>query len=233
MWYRFRYPGIEISPGATVGGGIRYGSYVVLCHRAAVHGVTIGSHAYVGAHSQVQYATVGSYVSIGPEVRIGLGGHPVHLVSTYPSFYASNASTVVPLNSSLRVEEYARVTVGNDVWIGARAMVMDGVEIGHGAVVAAGAVVTKNVPPYAIVGGVPARLIRYRFPPDVIGALLRIGWWNWPYDLVRQRAGDFADVTRFVEKYHDMSISGRVSCETVSSVPEERGTEGMEADSNA
>jgi acetyltransferase-like isoleucine patch superfamily enzyme len=228
IWYRFRYPGIEIWPGATVGGGIRYGSHVVLCHHAAVHGVTIGAHAYVGTHAHVQYATIGSFVSIGPEVRIGLGSHPVHMVSTYPSFYASNASTVVPLNNSVRVQEYTPVTIGNDVWIGARAMVMDGVEIGHGAVVAAGAVVTKSVPPYAIVGGVPARVIRYRFAPEVISALLEIAWWNWPYALIRERAGDFADVTQFVEKYRGRALPGHDHPEPISTKPP-----GSKTDSHA
>jgi acetyltransferase-like isoleucine patch superfamily enzyme len=219
VWYRLRYPGIEIWPGATVGGGIRYGSHVVLCHHAAVHGVTIGSHAYVGTNAHVQYATIGSFVSIGPEVRIGLGSHPVHMVSTYPSFYASHASAVVPLINSVRVQEYARVTIGNDVWIGSRAMVMDGVEIGHGAVVAAGAVVTKTVPPYAIVGGVPARVIRYRFTPEVISDLLKIAWWNWPHVLIRERAGDFADVAQFVEKYRASPILGRDQPEPVTTTP--------------
>lgn len=209
IWYRIRYPGIQICPGATVGGGIRYGSHVVLCHHAAVHGVTIGSHTYVGTQAHVQYATIGSFVSIGPEVRIGLGSHPVHMVSTYPSFYASNASTVVPLNKDVHVREYSPVTIGSDVWIGARAMVVDGVEIGHGAVVAAGAVVTKSVPAYAIVGGVPARVIRYRFAPEVISALLETAWWNWPYELIRERAGDFADVTQFVEKYRSLPLQSQ------------------------
>jgi len=180
---------------------VQYGSHVVLCHHAAIHGVEIGSHAYIGTHSHVQYAAIGSFVSIGPDVRIGLGKHPVHMVSTYPSFYASIGSTVVRLVDEPKVQEYARVTIGSDVWIGARSMIMDGVDVGHGAVVAAGAVVTKNVAPYAIVGGVPARVLRYRFPSDVISKLLEIEWWNWPYQLIRERAKDFADVAYFIEKH--------------------------------
>lgn len=203
VWYRFRYPGITAWPGATIGGNVQYGSHVVLCHHAAMHGVAIGSHAYVGQHTHVQYATIGSFVSIGPDVRIGLGKHPVDMVSTYPSFYASHASTVVHLVNEPKVKEYARVTIGSDVWIGARAMIMDGVHVGHGAVVAAGAVVTKDVEPYAIVGGVPARVLRYRFPPDVIAGLLETEWWNWPYHRIQERAADFSDVTAFIGKYRD------------------------------
>lgn len=199
--YRYWYPGITAWPGATIGGDVHYGSHVVLCHHAAIHGVAFGSHAYVGTHSHVQYATIGSFVSIGPEARIGLGSHPVHMVSTYPSFYASRASAAVPLSKHAAVQEYARIVIGSDVWIGSRAMIVDGVEIGHGAVIAAGAVVTKDVAPYAIVGGVPSRLLRYRFPPEVVAELMSIQWWNWPYELIRERADDFADVGKFVEKY--------------------------------
>ncbi|MEW5726856.1 MAG: DapH/DapD/GlmU-related protein, partial [Pseudomonadota bacterium] len=72
------------------------------------------------------------------------------------------------------------VRIGNDVWIGAAAMILDGVTIGDGAVVAAGAVVTREVPPYAIVGGNPAKVIRYRFPPEIVEELQRIAWWDWP-----------------------------------------------------
>jgi len=199
--YRFRYPGITILPGARLGASVRYGCHVVLCDHSIIHDVSVGSHCYVGTQSHVQYATLGSFVSIGPEVRIGLGIHPVHMVSTYPSFYASRASAVVPMARSTAVKEYARVGIGSDVWIGSRAMIVDGVEIGHGAVIAAGAVVTKDVAPYAIVGGVPARLIRYRFPAAIVADLLSIAWWAWPDKLIRERAGDFADVEQFIEKY--------------------------------
>jgi acetyltransferase-like isoleucine patch superfamily enzyme len=201
IWYRLRYPGIKTWPGATIGADVRYGAHVVLCHHAMIHGVTIGSHSYVGTHSHVQYATIGSFVSIGPEVRVGLGTHPVHIVSTYPSFYASHASAAVPMARSVAIREHEQVVIGSDVWIGARAMVVDGVKVGHGAVIAAGAVVTKDVSPYAIVGGVPARLIRFRFNPAVIEDLLAIAWWTWPEELIRQRAEDFADVQLFLEKH--------------------------------
>lgn len=86
--------------------------------------------------------------------------------------------------------------------MGSGATILSGVSVGHGAVVAAGSVVVKDVPPYAIVGGNPARLIRYRFAPDVIEKMMAIAWWNWPENLVRERAGDLIDVDGFVEKYY-------------------------------
>ena len=76
--------------------------------------------------------------------------------------------------------------IGHDVWIGANALILPEVTIGDGAVIAAGAVVTRDVPPYAIVGGVPARVIRYRFSPEMIDAFLEIKWWDWPLEKIKE-----------------------------------------------
>ncbi|TGR67576.1 CatB-related O-acetyltransferase, partial [Mesorhizobium sp. M2D.F.Ca.ET.223.01.1.1] len=96
----------------------------------------------------------------------------------------------------------AGITVGNDVWIGNGAMILPGVEIGDGAIVGAGAVVTKSVPPYAIVGGSPARLIRYRFPEEIISKLLVIQWWRWDDDKVKKEAALLSGpIEAFVEKH--------------------------------
>jgi acetyltransferase-like isoleucine patch superfamily enzyme len=83
------------------------------------------------------------------------------------------------------------ITIGHDVWIGRRAMIMSGVTIGNGAVIGAGAVVTRDVAPYSIVGGVPAKLIRFRFEQPTIDALQRIRWWDWPDDDIRSRVDLF------------------------------------------
>lgn len=90
--------------------------------------------------------------------------------------------------------EYETITIGSDVWIGAEAIVMDGVTIGHGAIVAAGAVVTKNVPPYAIVGGVPAKIIKYRFNEKQREAMLKTQWWTKQPNEVRKMNTIFEDI---------------------------------------
>ena len=82
--------------------------------------------------------------------------------------------------------EEERVILGNDVWVGSHVLINGGVHIGNGACIAAGAVVVKDVPPYAIVGGVPAKIIRYRFPKEVIDRLESIQWWNLPIDILKQ-----------------------------------------------
>ena len=98
------------------------------------------------------------------------------------------------VDSNYDFAEYRPITIGNDVWIGARAMVMDGVEVGDGAIVAANAVVTKDVPPYAIVGGVPAKVIRYRFAPEKIEALQLLQWWSWPLEEICRRMQELNDL---------------------------------------
>lgn len=95
-----------------------------------------------------------------------------------------------------------QIIVMNDCWIGKNATVMSGVTIGNGAVVAAGSLVTKDVPPYAIVGGNPARVIGYRFNEEEIAALNKIRWWNWDTSKVREASGDlYGDIDRFIDKY--------------------------------
>jgi hypothetical protein len=99
-------------------------------------------------------------------------------------------------------EESSRVTVGNDVWIGANVTVIDGIRIGHGAIVGAGAVVVAEVPDYAIVGGVPARLIRFRFSPSEIAWLLEFRWWNRDEAWLRQNHHLFHDIKRMLGRFN-------------------------------
>ncbi|MQR99657.1 CatB-related O-acetyltransferase [Gluconobacter aidae] len=154
-------------------------------------GWNIGPHTY-GAPTvlEVEEAglTIGDYCSIGPGVTIILGNHRADLVSTYPfrtlsHFWPSAAEGENDHSSK------GDVIIGNDVWIGAHATIMSGVTIGDGAVIAAQALVTKSVPPYAIVGGNPAKVIRYRFSETVIARLLALAWWKWPETLVEERSG--------------------------------------------
>lgn len=138
----------------------------------------VGDYTYIGGNNKIQNAVIGKFCSIGPEVRIGLGIHPLHLKSTYPGFYTNSEYYRVEKQYDFTGEEYKQVEIGHDVWIGARATILDGVKIGDGAVIAAGAVVTKDVPSYAIVGGVPAKVIKYRFDENRVKELLVEQWWN-------------------------------------------------------
>lgn len=156
-----------------------------------IHDSVIGRHTYF-AKSKVVRADIGAFCCIGPEVLIGgLGRHPTNFISAHPVFYSTRLQSGKTFAEKDLVEEISRVSIGSDVWIGARAMILDGINVGDGAIVAAGAVVIKDVPPYAIVGGVPAKLIRYRFSPDVISLLLEWKWWQLPDSVLNILAKDF------------------------------------------
>jgi acetyltransferase-like isoleucine patch superfamily enzyme len=117
----------------------------------------------------------------------------VHWLTTHPSFYSTLGQAGMTFARQNAMDENASVQLGNDVWIGARSVVLDGVTVGDGAIVAAGAVVTGDVPPYAIVGGVPARIIRYRFEEAVIQELVAWRWWDLPMDQLAALAPGFID----------------------------------------
>jgi chloramphenicol O-acetyltransferase type B len=145
-----------------------------------VNNSEINSYTYLGKNCVVQNTTIGKFCSIANDVAIGLGGHPIELFSTSTLFYRiKNTLSISLVKQNLEFDEYKEINIGNDVWIGARAIIMDGVTIGDGAIVAANSVVTKQVPPYAIVGGVPAKIIRYRFSETKIEELLELKWWGW------------------------------------------------------
>ena len=145
----------------------------------------------IGAHSYGELAitdfgdgtgfTMGRYCSTarGSQVLLG-GGHRVDWVTTYPFNVLEAGLADVTGHPSSRGD----VIIGSDVWLATEAMVLSGVTIGDGAAVMARAVVTRDVPPYAIVGGIPARVIGYRFDPDLIARLLALAWWDWPHERV-------------------------------------------------
>ncbi|WP_308444565.1 CatB-related O-acetyltransferase [Laribacter hongkongensis] len=145
---------------------------------------------------------IGSYCSIAYGVRIFLGGnHRVDWVSTYPfpmMFDNENVSSIEGCSVSK-----GGVFIGNDVWIGSCAVIMSGVSVGDGAVIAANAVVTKDIPPYAVVAGNPAKIVKFRFPPEVIDSLLEIKWWDWPLERVVEFAPDLCQekIHCFVSKF--------------------------------
>ena len=143
-----------------------------------VNHTSIGNYTYIGRNSLIQNTKIGNYCSISHEVICGLGRHPLNLFSTSPVFYRKNNPLCLQIvDKNMDFEEYLPVNIGHDVWIGTRAIIMDGVNVGNGAVIAAGAVVTKDVPPYAIVGGVPAKIIKYRFERDLVDEQQK-EWWN-------------------------------------------------------
>lgn len=150
-----------------------------LLENSILNNVFLDSYSYVGRNSLIQNTSIGKFCSIANDVMIGLGSHPTDFFSTSPLFYRKrNTFGINLVDKDLDFKEYVETIIENDVWIGARVTVLDGVKIQNGAIVAAGALVTSDVPPYAIVGGVPAKIIRYRFEKSKIEDLLKTEWWN-------------------------------------------------------
>lgn len=166
---------------------------------AHLFNVKMGDFSYVGGYSYLKNATIGKFTSIASEVKIGLGMHPVDLVSTHPLFYAPKKEWSIAPSIDVPFEEYKEVLIGNDVWIGTRVIIMDGLKIGNGAIIAAGSVVTKDVPDFAIVGGVPAKILKYRFAPDVIVKVSKSEWWNWDDNEKSKYLSKFLSIKDFID----------------------------------
>lgn len=167
-------------------GTVTFGRNVTLWPQTYLTGTSVGDGSYVAMGTRVHGSDIGKYSSVGPFCLIGgMGKHPTHLLSTHPLFYSDRYLAERGNASALGYVEHDRVIIGNDVWIGARSIVLDGVTIGDGAIIAAGTIVNKDVPAYAVVGGVPGRLIRYRFDEDCRAELLRLKWWDADFDTVR------------------------------------------------
>jgi acetyltransferase-like isoleucine patch superfamily enzyme len=180
----------------------KFGRFNRIYPGAVLNAVRLGDMSYVGERSRLSRAAIGKFTCIGPEVMIGLGTHPSRdLASIHPAFYSRDRRAQTTFSDSTVYREFAEVVVGSDVWIGARATVLDGVVIGHGAIIGAGAVVTSHVAPYAIVGGVPARLIRYRFDEAKISQLLAIAWWDRELDWLRSNYRLFLDVDLLLKHF--------------------------------
>jgi len=142
---------------------------------ASVRNSTIGEYFSIGRYSKITNTTIGKFCSISWDVTINAIGHLYENLSTNAFPYVKNAGDFLRMQPERKIKE---VKIGNDVWIGANSVIMPGINIGDGAVIGAETVVTKDVPLYAIVAGVPAKVIKYRFDKKTIERLLKIKWWD-------------------------------------------------------
>jgi len=157
---------------------------------------TFDRHSYCGYDCTILNTNIGGFCSISDDVVIGGSQHPIHYVSTSPVFLAHRDS-VKKKYSRHKFEEKPITTIGNDVWIGSGVKIKAGVTIGTGVVIGMGSVVTKDIPPYTIVGGNPAKLIRDRFPADQKELLLTSKWWEGD----DQSLTKMGDISNNVEAY--------------------------------
>jgi chloramphenicol O-acetyltransferase type B len=164
-----------------------FSGYHTIKRGSELYSTKVGRFTYFAENVRVRNCDIGPFCSVGAGVIIGeLARHPLDMISTHPLMYSASSVCGLVFSSTRTFEEFSPVTIGADVFIGTRAMIFPGVKLGVGCVIAAGAIVTKDVPPYAIVTGVPAKVIKYRFEADVVRRLVESSWWNWDVDRLRE-----------------------------------------------
>lgn len=183
---------------------------------------SIGFMSYVGGGSELYpNSTIGRFCSIAKNVIVGPTNHPTEYLSTHLFAFGNNG----PFKNdetfkAWRADNYfadnhLNCTIGNDVWIGLNVVIKRGVKIGDGVVIAAGAVVVKDVPDYAIVGGIPARIIKYRFSDDIINSLVKLKWWNYDLSQAHLHGINFTKVKDTIEIMESLLVKGdlkKLSC---------------------
>lgn len=169
----------------------------------------LGFGSYIANNSIIKNAKIGKFCAIGDNVRTGLGLHPSNtFVSIHPAFFSKQKQAGFTFVDKNIFEEHKYidkskkyfVEIGNDVWIGNNVLIMDGITISDGAIIAAGSIVTKNVPHYAIVGGIPAKIIRYRFNEKEIEYLLKFKWWDKNLEWIISNRYIFTNISEFIKK---------------------------------
>lgn len=170
-----------------------------VCFPSRVHNSRIDRYTYVGRACLIINSEIGSFTSISDGVFIGGGAHPKNYVSTSPIFYQPK-SILGQGFAQHNVQAYDVTQIGSDVWIGAGAHIKSGINIGVGAIIGQNATVTKDVRPYEIIAGTPARLIGSRFSEEFIGQILKTKWWRLPDDQLKYLSRYINDPELFLEK---------------------------------
>jgi acetyltransferase-like isoleucine patch superfamily enzyme len=178
----------------------KLGKFNLLSRHCLLANSTLGDYSYLGEKTEIRNADIGKFCSIGHNVHIGLGAHPTDMVSTHPVFYSMKEQISFTFSKQQKFDENKRVKIGHDVWIGANVTILDGVEIKTGAIIGANALVSKNVEPYSIVGGVPAKIIKYRFDHETINLLLQSKWWDNSYEWFQENAKNMTNINKFIKK---------------------------------
>lgn len=182
-----------------------FGAYVEIAEGCRIAHAEIGDYSYCDRYCDIANTSVGKFANIASFVRIGATDHPLDRASLHHFMYRSaslwdDAEDDAAWFAKRRTR---RATIGNDTWIGHNAQIKPEITVGHGAVIASGAIVTKDVAPYEIVAGTPARHLRWRQPKEIAARLIALAWWDWDHQTLRARLDDFRALSAeaFLDRY--------------------------------
>jgi acetyltransferase-like isoleucine patch superfamily enzyme len=199
--YAYKFPNSVIYSGVKICKQSKIGKKTVLFDNVKLINSNIGAYTYIQKNTDIYDSEIGNFCSIASNVQIGLGFHPMDFISTSPIFY--DCSQPLPeffTNNKFNIDNSQRVIIGSDVWIGVSSIIKSGITIGVGSVIGAGSIVTKDVPPYSIVVGVPAKIIKYRFDNDLIAQLIESKWWELDKDILKQLNDTYSDPKIFLNQ---------------------------------
>jgi acetyltransferase-like isoleucine patch superfamily enzyme len=182
---------------------VQFGRHCIVSEGCRIENSIVGSYTYFSENCYISSLIIGKYCSVGPGLRVGLGRHPVNeCISTSPFMYHFNDKDI---DTPFSEHRYVRgsehfVKIGSDVWLGANVVIADGVEIGDGAIIGACSYVNCDVPPYSVYGGVPAKLLKYRFSVSEIEFLRDLKWWDLPSFELAAISRHFSNPKKFFEE---------------------------------
>jgi acetyltransferase-like isoleucine patch superfamily enzyme len=198
--YRMKYKGFSVGYATEINHST-FGQFNSIGSNVNLLRVDVGSFSYISDDCFLRDVTLGKFCSVASGVKIGLGYHPTHFVSCHPVFYSNENQVSICFAESMKWVDHQNVRIGNDVWIGTNAVILDGVTIGNGAIIGAGSIVTSDVKDYEVVAGVPAKHIKFRFTEEQIEKFNQIKWWNWEIEKLKADSSLFLNVPEFLTKF--------------------------------
>ena len=181
------------------------GRYCEIGRGSRINNSIIGDYSYCDRYTDIANASVGKFSNIASFVRIGASDHPLDRASLHHFQYRSDDywDNAAADNAWFEKRENRISYIGHDTWLGHNAQIKPDITIGHGAVIASGAVVTKNVSPYTIVAGVPAKPLRVRLAPTLANKMIELAWWDWDHNKIKKCLPDFRNLSAeaFIDKY--------------------------------
>lgn len=179
-----------------------FGEYVEIGENNNIQESIIDSYSYTCENCQIIHSTIKKFVNIASYVRLNPSQHPMSWANQHHIQYRREMFGFgIDDESFFDWRRERKVEIGNDVWLGHNVTVMGNVTIGDGAVIGSGSIVTKDIPPFAIAVGNPAKVIKYRFDEKTIETLKEIAWWDWDNEKIKSAIDDFKDITLFIQKH--------------------------------